>query len=164
MTDEQVVEPATKKNFEMIQYIYKTTKSGKKTNEKVGVMVAFPDENKTLNIGFSKVWRALDSFDYVDGKRKPGHGRKMTKTRAVRWLNKPYCEIVSPNSDYNSATVYVPFTVAQRLAKFIIRCCRYYKDVQCYPQWVLDFEKKYPDLFKLQQKPTPPVLENPLLK
>jgi len=87
----------------------------KQNGEKVGLMVAYPDENGKIRIGFSKCWEKYDIFD-------KGLANHIAAGRAKK------------HSDYLPDKYNIPYTMALPLFYFVNRAKRYYKD-KVLPQW-----------------------------
>lgn len=91
-----------------------------KKNRKVGILYANSDE-KNVRISFSKCHTMYDEFD-------PELGFKIARDRSVKTPeNVP--------KKYN-----IPFSVQDKLPKFIDRCSRYFKDKKM-PKWTKKWAK-----------------------
>lgn len=93
--------------------VYKS-KSGKTTfrKKRIGDLVAMRIADKVV-FGWSLCHRR-DIYDFVEGRKYPGFGLKMAKTRAMKWSNNPNVE--------------VPHSIRKQFSKFMNRCDKYFKD------------------------------------
>jgi hypothetical protein len=136
--------------IERIEYL---RRSGRKKGKKKGVLWCGIDSDNEdgVVVGFS-LCHSIDEFDYVNGQRKPGFGLEIAKDRADKWrfhseyfVQKSYSEeeleiglqnggitlYINPNP---STIVEIPPSVIDRLAEFLVRCKKYYKDKE-FPDW-----------------------------
>lgn len=126
----------------LVEYI--KSKSGKKR----GVLVADVDEeNKKVLIGFSLCHTTKDSFDVVDGVKRPGFGVRTAYNRSIKWAHFKDFTISTESSDkippdWRSGLVTVPQSIAPRVAKFATRARKYFKQAQV-PQWAEIIETKF---------------------
>jgi len=97
------------------QKIYKKSKSrsGKTIFNKQlkGFMIAGIADNQ-LTIGYS-LCHKNDMYDFVGKVRRPGWGKTLATTRAIKWRDNDVIE--------------VPPSIIKEARKFVRRCERYYK-------------------------------------
>lgn len=119
---------------------------GHQPRRKIGVMLACVDPmnpNKVI-IGFSLCHDEYDEFNKINFGETPikDFGKLVAFKRAMKWRDLDLHCVYDKKLDMRSSEiVYIPATVHNSLAKFVLSAYYYYKD-KTFPKWILDYFPK----------------------
>ena len=138
------LDQALKDKHTRIEYIRKGR--GNQPRQKIGVMIACidPTNPDMVLVGFSLCHQGFDKFDklakgMIDQKN---FGKKLAHRRALKFRDCAEAVIYSDKIEENfSETVYIPATVHESLAKFVLDSYKYFKD-KLFPVWVENYFPK----------------------
>jgi len=127
-----------------IEYIRKDR--GHQPRMKIGVMMACIDPMNTNNvlIGFSLCHGEYDDFDKINFGETPvkNFGKLVAFKRALKWRDlNSHIVYDKKLKERSSEIVYIPATVHNSLAKFVLSAYYYYNknNDKKFPMWVLDY-------------------------